>query len=158
MAKHKYIETPEKFKELWNNYELSVKSKPKLKHVFVGKDGKENFEQKERPLSWDGFELYVAELGIIDYPDLSEYCDEGGKGNPSYSAYFPLSRACKKKVRVDHIDGGMTGIYNPNITASLNGLKTETKNVNENTNLNTTVEIIKSDAPLSSNEKDISLD
>ena len=31
-------------------------------------------------------------------------------------------------------------------------------NKNENTNLNTTVEIIKSDAPLSSNEKDISLD
>jgi hypothetical protein len=34
--------------------------------------------------------------------------------------------------------------------------KVEAKN--ENTNLNTTVEIIKSDAPLSSNEKDISLD
>ena len=36
--------------------------------------------------------------------------------------------------------------------------KQEVESKNENTNLNTTVEIIKSDAPLSSNEKDISLD
>lgn len=36
--------------------------------------------------------------------------------------------------------------------------KQEVESRNENINLNTTVEIIKSDAPLSSNEKDISLD
>ena len=36
--------------------------------------------------------------------------------------------------------------------------KQEVESKNENINLNTTVEIIKSDAPLSSNEKDISLD
>ena len=35
---------------------------------------------------------------------------------------------------------------------------TKVESKNENINLNTTVEIIKSDAPLSSNEKDISLD
>ena len=36
--------------------------------------------------------------------------------------------------------------------------KQEVESKNENINLNTTVEIIKSDAPLNSNEKDISLD
>jgi hypothetical protein len=36
--------------------------------------------------------------------------------------------------------------------------KQEVESKNENINFNTTVEIIKSDAPLSSNEKDISLD
>jgi hypothetical protein len=36
--------------------------------------------------------------------------------------------------------------------------KQEVESKNENINLNTTVEIIKSDSPLSSNEKDISLD
>ena len=36
--------------------------------------------------------------------------------------------------------------------------KQEVESKNENINLNTTVEIIKSNAPLSSNEKDISLD
>ena len=38
------------------------------------------------------------------------------------------------------------------------GMTDKVEAKNENTNLNTTVEIIKSDAPLSSNEKDISLD
>jgi hypothetical protein len=36
--------------------------------------------------------------------------------------------------------------------------KQEVESKNENINLNTTVEVIKSDAPLSSNEKDITLD
>jgi hypothetical protein len=38
------------------------------------------------------------------------------------------------------------------------GMTDKVEAKNENTNLNTTVEIIKSDSPLSSNEKDISLD
>jgi hypothetical protein len=38
------------------------------------------------------------------------------------------------------------------------GMTDKVDSRNENINLNTTVEIIKSDAPLSSNEKDISLD
>ena len=57
MAKNKYIESPEQYKQLWEAYKLSVKSKPKLKHTFVGKDGNSAYEERERPLTWDGFEL-----------------------------------------------------------------------------------------------------
>jgi hypothetical protein len=58
--------------------------------------------------------------GYIKTPDLSEYCNEDNK---SYSDYLPLSRAFKKQIKADHIEGGMTNIYNANITASLHGLK-----------------------------------
>jgi len=120
MGKPKYIESPQKFKELWEDYKASVKSNPKLKHLFVGKDGKSENEKRERPITWDGFEVYVMQQGYLKYPDLSDYCSE----KPSYADYLPLSRAFKKEIKVDHIEGGMTNIYNPNITASLHGLKT----------------------------------
>ena len=120
MGKPKYIESPQKFKELWEDYKASVKSNPILKHLFVGKDGKSENEKRERPITWDGFEVYVMQQGYLKYPDLSDYCSE----NPSYADYLPLSRAFKKEIKVDHIEGGMTNIYNQSITASLHGLKT----------------------------------
>lgn len=124
MAKHKYIESPEVFQELWNNYKKSVKDNPREKHVFVGKDGVSDKEKRERPLTWDGFEVYTMLEGYNNSADLSEYCNEN---NTSYKDYLPLSRAFKKEIRADQIDGGMTNIYNANITASLNGLKQQTE-------------------------------
>lgn len=116
----KKIESTQKYQELWEGYRATVKSNPKLKHVFVGKDGKPDYEMRERPLTWDGFEIYVMQQGYLKYPDLSDYCSD----NPSYADYLPLSRAFKKEIRVDHIEGGMTNTYNQSITASLHGLKT----------------------------------
>lgn len=120
----KYIETPEQYKELWEAYKKSVKDKPRLKHVFVGKDGNSTHEERERPLTWDGFEVYTMLEGYNKTADLSEYCNES---NPSYKDYLPYSRAFKKEIRADQIDGGMTNIYHPAITASLNGLKNQTE-------------------------------
>lgn len=129
MAKNKYIQTPEQYKEIWDAYKLSVKDKPREKHVFVGKDGLSANEKRERPLTWDGFEVYTMLMGYNNSADLSEYCNDN---NPSYSEYLPLSRAFKKECRADQIDGGMTGVYNPAITASLNNLKQHTENTNTN--------------------------
>ena len=38
MAKHKYIETPEKLWELFEGYRKEVKENPKNEQVFGGKD------------------------------------------------------------------------------------------------------------------------
>lgn len=122
MGKPKYIESPEVYQKLWDDYKKSVKSKPKLKHTFVGKDGKPDFEQRERPITWDGFEVYTMLMGYNNSADLSEYCNEN---NPSYANYLPLSRAFKKECRADHIDGGMTGIYPASLTANINGITTK---------------------------------
>lgn len=124
MGKKKYIKTPELYLSLWNEYIKEIKSKPKLVHDFVGKDGESVYRERERPLSWDGFELFVMQKGYIKTPDLSEYCNEDNK---SYIEYLPLSRAFKKQIKADHIEGGMTNIYNANITASLHGLKNHTE-------------------------------
>lgn len=117
MAKHKYIETPEKMREYFEAYQKEVKGKPILVQDFVGKDGDEVNRKKERPLTLEGFEVWCDDNDIIS--DLSDYFEN--KGN-RYAEYIPICRMIKKRVKKDQIEGGMAGIYNPSITQRLNGL------------------------------------
>jgi hypothetical protein len=117
MGKHKYIETPEKMWEYFEAYRKEVKAKPILKHVFVGKDGQSEFEQRERPLTLEGFECYLFEKSIIS--DLSNYF---ANSDNKYSEYSTICNNIRKTIRKDQIEGGMAMIYNPSITQRLNGL------------------------------------
>jgi len=132
MAKHKYIETPEKMWELFCNYEKAVKDNPRFKVEYVGKDGERVNTPLEIPLTMEGFECFVMDNTNITYPDLSEYFE--GK-NESYKEYFPICSRIRKKIRRDQIEGGMVGQYNASITQRLNNLKESTENVNTNTNI-----------------------
>jgi len=87
MANNKQFKDPEEYQKVWEEYKLSVKGNPRLKHVFVGKDGISDNEKRERPLTWDGFEVYTMLMGYNKTADLSEYCNES---NPSYSEFLPL--------------------------------------------------------------------
>lgn len=151
MAKHKYIETPEKLYEYFSQYKKWVKSNPILKMVFVGKDGVKDFEERERPLTIDGFECYLFDKGIIG--DLSHYF---ANTDNKYADYLTICSRIRKEVRNDQIEGGMANIYNPSITQRLNGLteKTETKQETNHSG-GIKIEVIKSEAPLANNEKDI---
>lgn len=123
MPKNKYIETPEKMWDYFLAYKQWAKSNPIKKHVFVGKDGNSDFELRERPLTTEGFECYMFDLGII--ADLGHYfANTDGR----YEEYRTICHAIKKEIRNDQIQGGMAGIYNPSITQRLNGLveKSET--------------------------------
>lgn len=130
MAKHKYIENPEKLWEYFIEYKDWVKSNPIRKMVFVGKDGLKAFEERERPLTVDGFECWLADKDIIG--DLSHYF---ANTDNKYTDYLTICSRIKKNVRNDQIEGGMANIYNPSITQRLNGLVEKTDNKNENTNI-----------------------
>jgi hypothetical protein len=117
MGKHKYIETPEKMWELFEQYKAFTKSRPILVQDFVGKDGDEVNRKKERPLTIDGFECWCYDNGIIG--DLSNYF---ANSDNKYSEYSTICSRIRKAVRTDQIEGGMSGIYNPSITQRLNGL------------------------------------
>lgn len=117
MAKHKYIETPERMWELFCEYRDEVKSKPKHKNDFAGKDAEEVIKKLERPLTIEGFENYVADLDIID--NLSQYfANTEGR----YMDYQTICSRIRRTIRQDQIEGGMVGIYNPSITQRLNNL------------------------------------
>lgn len=117
MAKHKYIETPEKMWEYFEAYKKEVKSNPRKRMVFVGKDGKKEYELLERPLTLEGFELYCFEKDIIS--DLSQYF---ANTEQRYTDYQTICSRIRKAIKDDQIQGGMVGQYNPSITQRLNGL------------------------------------
>lgn len=124
MGKPKYIESPEKMWELFLKYKEFVQNNPILVHDYVGKDGNSVYREKQRPLTFSGFECFLVDQKIINYPDLTDYCDEK---NPSYASYLPVTRAIKKSCSVNRIEGAMAGIFNSNLAARLDGLNDEKK-------------------------------
>lgn len=124
MGKPKYIETPEILWQLFEEYKKETKSKPFLVKDWVGKDALDVYREKERPLTIEGFECYLADKNIID--NLSQYF---ANTEQRYTDYQTICSRVKKAVRQDQIEGGMAGMYNPSITQRLNNLveKTQTE-------------------------------
>jgi len=124
MGKPKYIETPDKLWEYFELYKKDTKSKPFLVKDWVGKDALDVYREKERPLTIEGFECWLADQDIISH--LSDYF---ANSDNKYYEYSTICSRVKKAVRQDQIEGGMAGMYNPSITQRLNGLveKTQTE-------------------------------
>lgn len=116
MAKKKYIETPEKMWELFEAYKKEVKSNPRTRHVFVGKDGVSDYERLERPLTIEGFRNFARKT-------ICCVQDYFANTNQAYNEYSTICRAITDEIRQDQIEGGMVGQYNPSITQRLNNLK-----------------------------------
>lgn len=117
MGKQKAIETPLILEELFNDYKSWIKKNPFKVHDFVGKDATEVRREKERPLTWIGFEAYLCREKILHH--LGHY-EQNKEGN--YEAYLPIIRAIKAECSGDIIEGAMAGIYNHNIAARIEGL------------------------------------
>jgi len=128
MAKHKYIETPEALMQLFEDYTKEVKSNPRKRHVFVGKDGNSENELLERPLTMEGFRVYCFNrIGCIKH-----YFDNTDE---RYNEYSTICHAIRDLIRLDQIEGGMVGQYNPSITQRLNNLAEKVDNTNTNVNI-----------------------
>lgn len=128
MGKPKYIESPERMWELFENYRSWVKENPIRVHDFRGGMATEVFIEKERPLTLEGFSVYCFERDIIY--NIHDYF---GNKNKAYNDYSDICRAIREIIRQDQIEGGMAGIYNPSITQRLNNLveRTEVKEIKE---------------------------
>jgi len=126
MGKHKYIETPEKMWELFEQYRAYTKSRPILVQDFVGKDGDEVYRLRERPLTIEGFENYCYNQGVIS--DLGRYF---ANLDNAYEDFRTICSRIKKTIRQDQIEGGMAGVYNPSITQRLNSLVEKSENKHE---------------------------
>ena len=128
MGRNKYIETPGKLWEYFKEYKKETKKNPFLIKDWVGKDADQVHREKERPLTIEGFECWLADQDIIS--DLSHYFSNYEN---RYADYFAICSRVKKAVRQDQIEGGMAGMYNPSITQRLNGLveKVQTDNKHE---------------------------
>jgi len=117
MPRDKAIESPERLAELFEQYRSWVEKHPYRVHDFVGKDATEVHKDRQRPLTWVGFEAWLYRHGIVT--QLTHYEQNTGD---SYSEYLPIVRALKKQCSSDIIDGALAGVYNQNIAARLEGL------------------------------------
>lgn len=116
MGKRKYIETPEKMWEYFEEYRHYVKTNPRFKNE-LDKFGNIVPIPLERPITLDGFECYLNDKGIIS--DLSQYF---ANTEQRYTDYQTICSRVRRAIKDDQITGGMVGQYNASITQRLNGL------------------------------------
>jgi hypothetical protein len=111
------FETPQDLWDAFVKYAEEVKANPRLKTVFVGKDGEQKLEPLQRPLTMEGFQLFLWDLDVRSGAD-EYFTNKDGK----YDQFSEVCSRIKKSIRKDQIEGGMVGQYNPSITQRLNGL------------------------------------
>lgn len=115
MAKHKYIETPEKLYELFQEYKISIKPREIQKATAAGVKS----EFHTPPFTMEGFENFC----FVNYSDIHHYFDNTDE---RYNDYRTICSHIKKVIRQDQIEGGMVGQFNPSITQRLNSLTEKT--------------------------------
>lgn len=126
MGKNKYIETPEKMWELFEEYQRDAKLSPKIKVEYVGREGRIVNTPLEKPLTMVGFENFVADKGL-NQAGLGHYFSNL---DDNYKDYLGICSRIKRVIRQDQIEGGMAGIYNPSITQRLNNLSEKVEQTN----------------------------
>jgi hypothetical protein len=120
----KLIESPEILWKLFIQYKDWVDQNPILVEDYVGKDGDRIFRQKNRCLTMEGFENFVADIDNMPM-DLGDYF---ANSNDSYKEFSTICSRIKRTIRQDQIEGGMAGVYNPSITQRLNNLVDKQEN------------------------------
>lgn len=113
----KSIRTPKKMWELFEKYVDYVKANPIRKMDYRGSDVQKVYIEIERPLTMSGFNVYC-------YGEMGLKSPEGYFTNSTgdYDNYEEVCDAIRKQIRNHQIDGGMAKIYDPGLTARLNGL------------------------------------
>lgn len=118
MSKTKQIYiTPQELEKYFEQYKEWVKENPILVQDYVGKDGKEVDRKRQRPLTIDGFEIWLRHNAKIK--SCQHILDNV---NSAYGDFVEVARYIKSSIKNDQVEGGMVGIYSHSITARLNGL------------------------------------
>jgi len=121
MGKNKYIETPERLLEMFNEYKQFTKDNPRYRHQLCQRTAEMVKEPLEVPLTMEGFEVYCYKNFKVT---ISNYFENREN---VYEDYYAICTYVKKEIRQDQIQGGMVGQYNPSITQRLNGLVEKTQ-------------------------------
>lgn len=148
MGRPRNIDDPKELLKLWDDYKSYIDSHLDKEQIVTVK-GDIVEKSIKKPYLKQGFESFVFRkkgYSIKDY--LSGDYDE----------FSDVVMCIRREWEEDQISGTITGKYKaPNLVARLNGITEKVEAKNENINRNITVEVIKSEAPLTSNEKDIDI-
>ena len=123
MPTEKNIKPPEKLYEYFEQYKTDCKKSPKKENFYSSRADKQVSVDREIPLTWDGFEIWLRKHNIIT--QLDHY-----KSNLDnrYPEYIYIIRAIDKEIYEDKFSGAAAGIFQHNIIARDLGL-VEKKNI-----------------------------
>lgn len=114
-GKPKVIETPEKMWQLFEQYKEDTKINPRQQAVN-SKHGIQNIPL-ERPLTWQGFDIWLRNNGIIH--DSKAYRLNVKDG---YNEYRTIITRIHDEIYNDKFEGASVGQFNANIIARDLGL------------------------------------
>lgn len=115
--------TPEELWEAFEKYRAENKANPYRVQDYVGKDGVMVYRDKERPITFRGFEGWLAENGVCF--DLSDY----RKGtSDTHKVFSPIITRIRATCDKDMLEGASSGVYSANIASRLLGLVDKQEN------------------------------
>ena len=115
--------TPEELWEAFEKYRYENKANPYRVQDYVGKDGVMVYRDKERPITFRGFEGWLAENGVCY--DLSDY----RKGTTDlHKTFSPIITRIRLTCDKDMLEGSSAGVYSANIASRLLGLVDKQEN------------------------------
>lgn len=119
----KKISEPEILYSLFLEYKDWCKANPRKENMPDYKAATSFAVDRERPMTWDGFEVWLFDQGIIKRLDDYRANKEG-----RYTEFADIISRIDKIIRTDKFEGATVGIYNHNIIARDLGLidKSET--------------------------------
>jgi hypothetical protein len=128
MPKAKML-TEDQFIELFKDWVHYIENNPIKKQVFVGKDGRHDYELIPRPYTLEGFLNFAEEkIGCVH----QYFENRDGR----YSTYVDICTRIKRVIRQNQIENGLAGLYNPSITQRLNNLTEKTDVTSNGENIN----------------------
>src|SRR5690606_2749078 len=103
---------------LFQRYVKHDKSNPFKVHDFIGREGRPDYRENEKPLIFEGMELCGRENSDFKSGLQDHFADMDGR----YQGITPALEQMRRAIRNDQISGGFSGIYNASITARVAGL------------------------------------
>lgn len=148
MGKNKYIETPEKLWELFEEYKNTIELiEVQVPHVKLGVVSM----NIKAPMTMEGFKTFGHQK---DYT-IDHYVKNSDK---AYDEYCPIVTRIKDEIYSHNFNRAALGVFKENLIAKQLGMVDKTENKNENIHKGKVqIEVIKSDIPLANNEKDINV-
>lgn len=122
------INSPEELWQYFLDYVENARNNPMYKVEYVGKEGREEYKPLSVPITFEGFECYLADRDIIQ--DLGSYAsNQRGR----YKRFSTIITRIRKNCFVNNFNGAAVGLFSPNLIARKLGLsdKKEVTNVEQ---------------------------
>lgn len=123
MGLHKNIKTPEELWKLFQEFKKWLYENPLIDIQVHNKTGELIQVPKQRPLTWERFDTWIMDKGILQ--DLEDYrLNTDGR----YEEFKGVISRIRKEMYSNKFEGATVNMFNANIIARDLGLKDHTVN------------------------------